>query len=131
MRLTKKTNAFFILTLLTASAPFFLVACQGSQQESSTQMNSKRYLKLALQDLDRGDDPAAEQNLQASLNSNPMNGRARTALASLYAKQAGVSLQEWLNPFLGINRKHCHNHPPELDAAPAEGAEAHCPRVMN
>lgn len=57
---------------------------------------SNDHLRNAMQSLTSGDDQMAEQELKSSLAADPTNERARTNLASVYAKRAGVSLTEWI-----------------------------------
>lgn len=80
------------------SLSMFLAACQKHRESDSTDA-SKNHLRSALIALDAGDDATAERELNEALSTDPLNDRARTTLASVYAKQAGIGLREWLDPF--------------------------------
>lgn len=57
-------------------------------------------LVAALEALDKGDEVRAEKILRNIADNIPSNERAKTVLASLLAKQGGISLKSWLEPLL-------------------------------
>lgn len=66
---------------------------------------SREELKKGLIALDNGDEAGAQASFEASLQADPSNSKARTALASIEAKRAGVALKEWLDPLLSAGKQ--------------------------
>ncbi len=75
----------------------FVLLCLGatllgtSCRSGSGPSVSNQHLKTGLQALDKGDFVTAERELKSSLDANPGNNKARTALASVYAQKAGIT----------------------------------------
>jgi hypothetical protein len=69
----------------------FAVLLGSSCRSGSGPSASNQHFKAGLRALDRGDYDSAERELKSSLDANPGNNKARTALASVYAQKAGIS----------------------------------------
>jgi len=95
----KKRNEKFQgkLTLLII---ILLSSCQGQAPLSSGEEGAKEQLRIAYEKLNQGDELGAEEALHTSITLDRANSSAaRVALASIYAKKAGVHLKDWLDPF--------------------------------
>ena len=93
------------ISIFSVLALMLFVGCQKPLGEQSSQAQSKDHLRTALVFLDKGDNNAAEKELGLSLAADPLNNRARTTLASIYASQAGIILRDWLDPFWDVGKK--------------------------
>lgn len=98
----KKSARWMVSSLLVVSfLAVHTAACSRTREgDSRSEKSSRASLRTALIALDHGDDGSAEQALRESLSQDPLNGRARVVLSSLYAKQAGITLKDWYDPIL-------------------------------
>ncbi len=94
----RKTQPF-LLFALTALAMGFLVGCpQGDLERKTNQQRSRELLVQGLEAQRAGDEALAKERMEKALEVDPLNGRARTSLASLYAGKAGVVLSQLVDP---------------------------------
>ena len=93
------------LAVFVLAVSLIAVGCQKAAPVDPAEAAGKLHLRAAMIALDKGDEKTAESELTQSLSADPMNNRARTTLASLYAKQSGLSLQDWLSPFWDAGRE--------------------------
>lgn len=100
MKLQTKCLPSTLASIFALLVIFTFASCSKakSHQDTGATQDGNNHLRSGLVALDSGDEGTAETEFQKSLSSDPLNNRARTALASLYAKQAGISLRDWLDP---------------------------------
>lgn len=83
-----------------------LVGCTRSvTSEDSRGSPSQNHLRKAMLLLAEKKEVEAQQEFEQSLKWDPTNSKARTAYASLIAKQAGLDLSVWLDPLTEIMRR--------------------------
>lgn len=84
------------LVLVVAS---LLVGCpQAALEQKTNRQRSRELLVEGLEAQRAGDEALAKERMERALEVDPLNGRARTALASLHAGKAGVVLSQLVDP---------------------------------
>ncbi len=105
MKISEKKRVIGALCLVlslsvTFTSSTLIVGCgkTASEEDLSMEEKSNEYLRDALVALDEGKEVEAERLLKLCLQYNPQNTEAEIHLSSLYAKQAGIKVSDWLDP---------------------------------
>jgi hypothetical protein len=95
-----KKNKYVHFKKITAALTTLLLlqSCQGMQTPAPS--SASNDLRSGLMALDTGNTSTAEQDFLQGLQADPTNSEIRLNLASLYASEAGIKLQDWLDPLI-------------------------------
>jgi hypothetical protein len=105
----KKQNSRWAGVVLSALIMMGTAACAPVLDPNSDPATQARiYLRDGLEAIDRGEIELAEQNLRSALRNDPRLHQARTALASLHARLAGLELDQYFDLFVSASQDIQH-----------------------